>query len=71
MYPTFEHEYADSLSKAGHKAATSLKELVDVLEEFNETVEVLSDERLMKEIADARAEAKAGKFLKYEDLLKT
>lgn len=70
MYPSFEHEYADSLSKAGHKAASSLKELVRVLEEFNETVEILSDQQLAAEIEAAKVEAKQGRFGEYDALLK-
>ena len=70
MYASFEHEYANSLSKAGHKAASGLKELVEVLEEFNETAEILSDGRLVAEVEAAKAEAKQGKFVKYDDLLK-
>lgn len=50
--------------------AEELPKLRTVVEELTETLEILSDEKLMKSIDRSQKDVKEGKVLSYEEMLK-
>ncbi|MBI3588401.1 hypothetical protein HY995_04285 [Candidatus Micrarchaeota archaeon] len=69
MYENAPGDYASALSRANRKAADSLKELVSVMEDWDETMQVLADGKLVQDIKESGREAAHGKFVKFEKLL--
>lgn len=59
------------MKKAQSKAILGLKELVETLEDWEETMEVLEDKQLVTDVKISETEAKQKRFTKYEDLLKS
>jgi hypothetical protein len=65
-----EAVFTDEDKKNLQVIAEELPKLRTVVEELTETLEILSDEKLMKSIDRSQKDVKEGKLLGYKDLLK-